>query len=552
MPGIFSLRKVMDKQTQVVMFSSTAIALYGYDQGMMSLINTNYSYLYTMGIAGNSALVGLVVSVYYLGCALGAVLASRFADAKGRKPAIFACLATASLGNLLMFVAGMGHTSQQAALATMLSGRIVMGLGVGGIDAVVPVYSSELQEDDARGTALAQEFQANIFGLNMAYILNVGVTHGLGKWNQWAWRVPIIVMQIYPVLLLAVANLLPETPRWCVLHGDNERAKRSIARVFGQDQVDERIDELTKAHKREQEEGTISYADMLWPGGSQFHPTVVTVMGQVNQALTGYGAVSVFGAQIFQLLGFGVATAEFITLGNYVFYFAMMTIAWVLIDRVGRRKLMVVGAWWLSASFALLTLLGGLAYNRRALSIPLLATGIPGVAALYAATAVFGICWLVPPWLVPTEIYPSTARAQGAAVSVVVWGLANFAVTLLTPIGFDRLEFYLFLVFAATNALAGLWTYLYCPESGNRTFEENQEFFKAAAERGSWVVSRAMDGEFKVLPQKEVDDEDDDEEIIADGEDSGGRGIKRTERRKKAKLDAHEETTPLLGRTSTR
>ncbi|OAP65652.1 hypothetical protein AYL99_01624 [Fonsecaea erecta] len=549
--GKYSLRKIMDKQTQVVMFSSTAIALYGYDQGMMSLINTNYNYLYTMGIAGNSALVGLVVSVYYLGCAVGAVLASRFADAKGRKPGIFVCLVTASLGNLLMFVAGMGRTTgPRAALATMLCGRIVMGLGVGGIDAVVPVYSSELQEDDARGTALAQEFQANIFGLNMAYILNVGVTHGLGKWNQWAWRVPIIVMQVYPVLLLAVANLLPETPRWCVLHGDNERAKRSIARVFGNDQVDDRIHELIEAHKKEQEEGHISYWDMLWPGGSQFHPTVVTVMGQVNQALTGYGAVSVFGAQIFQLLGFGVNTAEYITLGNYVFYFAMMTIAWVLIDRIGRRKLMVVGAVWLAISFALLTLLGGLAYNRLRLSIPLLATGVPGVAALYLATAVFGISWLVPPWLIPTEIYPSTARAQGAAVSVIVWGLANFAVTFLTPIGFDGLEYYLFLVFAGTNAFAGLWTYLYCPESGHRTFEENQEFFQAAADTGSWVVGRVVDGEFKVLPQREVEEE---EEIVADGEDNASRGKMRTERvKKQKKRDAHEETEPLLGRPSTR
>ncbi|KIW89651.1 uncharacterized protein Z519_09807 [Cladophialophora bantiana CBS 173.52] len=176
--GEFSLRKVVDKQTQVVMVSSTAIALYGYGQGMMSLINTNYDYLYTMGIAGNSALVGLVVSVYYLGCALGAVLASRFADGKGRKSGIFVCLATASLGNLLMFGAGMGQMGQKGALVTMIGGRVVMGLGV-----VVPVYSSELQEDDARGTALAQEFQANIFGLNMAYILNVGVTHSLGKWN---------------------------------------------------------------------------------------------------------------------------------------------------------------------------------------------------------------------------------------------------------------------------------------------------------------------------------------------------------------------------------
>ena len=101
--------------------------------GMMSLINTNKSYLSTMGISGESPLVGVIVSVYYLGCAVGAILASWFADKRGRRPGIFACLATASLGNLLMFVAGFGGIGQdtKVALATMLAGRIVMGLGVG-------------------------------------------------------------------------------------------------------------------------------------------------------------------------------------------------------------------------------------------------------------------------------------------------------------------------------------------------------------------------------------------------------------------------------------
>lgn len=182
------------KQTQVVLFSSTAIALYGYDQGMMSLINTNQNYLNTMGISEEDPMVGVIVSVYYLGCALGAVIASRFADARGRRPGVLVCVGTAALGSVIMFIAGMGF--QQGALVTMLIGRVVMGLGVGGLDAVVPVYTSELSEDDARGTALAQEFQANILGLNLAFIINIAVTYTLGKYNEWAWRVPIVCMQI--------------------------------------------------------------------------------------------------------------------------------------------------------------------------------------------------------------------------------------------------------------------------------------------------------------------------------------------------------------------
>lgn len=67
--------------------------------------------------------------------------------------------------------------------------------------------------------ALAQEFQANILGLNMAFILNVILTHNLGKESKRAWRVPTIAMQIYPIILFAVVAQLPETPRWHILHG---------------------------------------------------------------------------------------------------------------------------------------------------------------------------------------------------------------------------------------------------------------------------------------------------------------------------------------------
>lgn len=140
-----------------MLFSSTAIALYGYDQGMMSLINTNSDYLSTMGISKESAMVGVIVSIYYLGTAVGAVLFSKIADKYGRKPALFGCLAMSSLGNAIMFIAGLGY--DEGALIVMIIGRIVMGLGVGGVDSVVPVYSSELSEDESRGKALAQEFQ---------------------------------------------------------------------------------------------------------------------------------------------------------------------------------------------------------------------------------------------------------------------------------------------------------------------------------------------------------------------------------------------------------
>ncbi|TVY34976.1 putative metabolite transport protein [Lachnellula occidentalis] len=505
--GSTSIFPLVSKKHEIVLFSSTAIALYGYDQGMMSLINTNYSYLETMQISKESPVVGIIVSVYYLGCAVGAIVASWLADKEGRKPSIFTCLATTAFGNILMFISGLSMNGTSpwngGALACMLTGRIIMGLGVGGIDAVIPMYSSELASDKSRGKALAQEFQMNIFGLLMAYSINLGVTIGLGKQNQWAWRIPIILMQIFPLVLMSVISQLPETPRWYISKDRKDDARKALIYVHGREKAEELLEGIQKAQDEESNE-KVGYKDMLIPGRSQYHPTMVTVMGQINQALTGYGAVSVYGPQIFELLGFETQKAEFLTLGNYIFYFLMMTFAWLSIDVFGRRKLMIWGSIGLSTSFALLTIFGGLAQSVP--GVPALAVEIPGSIVLFVATAIFGIGWLATVWLIPTEIYPSTARAQGSAISVIVWGLANFTVTLLTPVGFNNLKYWLFLVFAATNAFAGWWTWRYSPESGGRSFEENQEFFDSARDDGSWVVRKVDGGKFVKMPTKKKSD----------------------------------------------
>jgi hypothetical protein len=173
-----------------------------------------------------------------------------------------------------------------------------------------------------------------------------------------------------------------------------------------------------------------------------------------------------------------------------------MTLAWLLIDALGRRHLLIQGSIILASCFALLAVFGGLVANSSTLDIPIIVPGIIGTVILFVATGAFGIGWLSTVWLIPTEIFPTTARAQGTAISVIVWGLANFAITFLTPVLFNNLDYFIFLVFAGTNAVAGLWTYLYLPETGGRSFEENQDFFKEAGEANTWRVKKVAGGDW--------------------------------------------------------
>jgi len=310
-------------------------------------------------------------------------------------------------------------------------------------------------------------------------------------------------MQVFPLLLLSFISQLPETPRWYISKSRPDDARKALDSVHGKEAGKSKFEELEKADNEESDK-KVYYKDMLLPGKSQFHPTMITIMGQVNQALTGYGAVSVYGPQIFELLGFKTRTAEYLTLGNYISYFALMTLAWMSVDVFGRRRLMVWGAGGLALCFGILAIFGGVA--ARAPWVPYLVVEIPGSITLFVATGIFGIGWLATVWLIPTEIYPSTARSQGSAISVIMWGLANFGVTLLTPIGFNNLKYWLFLVFAGTNCVAGWSTWRYSPESGGRSFEENQEFFQRAKDEGTWVVRYVDDGKFESMLRKEVEE----------------------------------------------
>lgn len=149
-----------------------------------------------------------------------------------------------------------------------------------------------------------------------------------------------------------------------------------------------------------------------------------------------------YGPQIFELLGFGTTTSEYITQGNYLSYFILMTLAWILIDALGRRSVLLYGSGALTLCFLLLTAFGGLAMNAEDIGIRQIGVAIPGIIVLFIATGAFGIGWLTPIWLIPTEIYPTTARAQGTAISVIVWGIMNFIVTLLSPLLFNNLKYW--------------------------------------------------------------------------------------------------------------
>lgn len=138
--------------------------------------------------------------------------------------------------------------------------------------------------------------------------------------------------------------------------------------------------------------------------------------------------------------------------------------------------------------------------NTDHINIPMLVPGILGTTTLFVATWAFGIGWLATVWAHSHGTIPNNRPWTSRSYQCHSLGLANFAVTFLTPIMFNNLRYYIFLVFAASNAFAGVWTWIYLPESGNRSFEDNQKFFEDAAKEGSWRVAKVDAGRYLKMP----------------------------------------------------
>lgn len=171
-------------------------------------------------------------------------------------------------------------------------------------------------------------------------------------------------MQFFPIALVSVLHQLPESPRWFIFHEMHDEAEEALNTMYSSDDAKSKLQELKDAADEEGDD-KIGYVHMLNPKDKSWHPTVVTIMGQVNQAFTGIGAISVYGSQLFILLGRSTTVAEYLTMGNYVFYLACMTLAWVLIDKYGRRALLSSGAVIMAIGFVLLTMFAGLAWLRN-------------------------------------------------------------------------------------------------------------------------------------------------------------------------------------------
>ena len=429
--------------------------LFGYDTGVIS----GAILFITREFPMDDATQGFVVGVVTLGALVGALGAGALADAAGRR------ITNVAAG--VIFVFASIACALAPGVATLVTGRFLVGVGIGLTSVAAPMYIAEVAPAAIRGRLVSGFQLAVTVGILFAYL----VDEALAASGDWRWMLGLAVI---PGALLAAGMLpMPESPRWLVKRGREDDARAVLTHVRGSGDPTAELNEIRADLAREGKGA--SWGDLLAPDVRG--ALVVGVGLAVFQQITGINAVIYYAPQIFQSAGFtsdSVALAA--TIGVGVINVLATFIAIGLVDRAGRKPLLIAGI------LGMITSLAVLAVAFREGSPAATTVGRLGFVTIvclagYIVSFAFSLGPIV--WLMISEIFPYRVRAAAIGVSTAANWAANFVVSLTFPILRQRLgSSPTFAIYAALGVLTLLFVVGRVPETKGRTLEEISRFWR--------------------------------------------------------------------------
>jgi SP family sugar:H+ symporter-like MFS transporter len=398
--------------------------MFGYDSGAIN--GTQEGLRQAFGLTETQ--LGLTVSALLPGCALGAFLAGRFADIFGRRKVMM-------LAATVFIISALGSGAAHSALVLALA-RFFAGAAVGAASVLSPAYISEVTPAHVRGRLSSAQQVMIISGLTGAFLANyylaqaAGTSLGLFWGGQAAWRWMFWVQAAPALLFLLTLLAIPESPRFLVAKGRNAEATQVLTRLFGASFASEKLAEIASSLASDH---APSLADIRKPGGG-WRPIVWVGIGlAVFQQLVGINIVFYYGAVLWQAVGFSEADALKINILSGAVSILACIVSILLIDRIGRRPLLLVGSLGMTVTLGALCWCfaqGGFVGGHLVLP-----AGVGPVALVSANIYVvfFNLSWGPVMWVMLGEMFPNQMRGSALAVAGAAQWLANFAVSSSFP-----------------------------------------------------------------------------------------------------------------------
>jgi sugar porter (SP) family MFS transporter len=430
----------------IYVFGSLGGLLFGYDTGVIS-----GAILFIREELGLTPfLEGLVVASLLLGAAVGAGSAGPLSDKLGRRNIIIIAAILFSIGAIGAALA--------PNIGVLVFFRVVLGLGVGSAALIVPLYLSEIAPTQIRG-AISSLNQLNIvFGILFAYIVNAL----LASSGAWRWMLGLAVI---PSLVLLIGMFfLPETPRWLVSQDRDEDARDVLRRSRDEETVEKEIQDIREVE--EQEEGGIRELTASW-----VRPALIVAIGlAVFQQIIGINTIIYYAPTTLTNVGYGAAAAIYANLIIGVVNVVMTFVAIWLIDRVGRKPLLLTGLVGMVLS---LTVLGVSSLLLPQPSNPTDPEAIITLLCLAGFIISFAATWGPTVWVMLPEVLPLRVRGTAMGVAIFLHWLANFAVAQTFPVFLASWgPGITFLGYAVIGVLAFLFVGTLVTETKGRSLEQ--------------------------------------------------------------------------------
>ncbi|WP_280174243.1 sugar porter family MFS transporter [Pantoea septica] len=431
-----------------IIISSVGGIIFGYDTGIIGGAIVFIGKQFHI----NDFMQGIIVSMSLLGAMIGALLAGPLADKYGRKINLFI--------SGICFAAGAVVSGYSNSIELLTLARILQGIGVGASSVLVPVYIAELAPAKIRGL-LVTSFQLMItVGIVIAYGVNTAAE------SQGSWRFPIGIASVFGIALAIGVLFVTESPRWLIAVNKHAAARRTLIKLRGTDEVNEEIKETERLNALEQE--NIRWRDLL---SGHIRPMIVIgVLVAFFSNACGINLVIYFAPQILQSSGFTSSASWIGTVGLGLTNVIFTVVGMLIVDKVGRRPLLIAGAIGLTVSLVILALI---------FSVP----AFEGSSWLALASLVFYVVmYAVSPgmlgFLIISEISPLRARAKATSLSIFIIFATNLVIALLSlPMLNGMGASATFWLFAAICVVFTIFSF-YVPETKGKSLEEVEVYFK--------------------------------------------------------------------------
>ncbi|KAJ9090948.1 hypothetical protein QFC20_007778 [Naganishia adeliensis] len=459
--------------------------LFGYDTGVINGIQTMDAFLETFGTLENGKRVlttsnqSLVVSILSAGTFFGALLAGPCADRLGRRWGIVASSVLFMLGVGLQLVTNWG---------VFVTGRVICGLGVGLISCLAPMYQGETCPKAIRGLVIGLYQWCITIGILLAAIINNFMAE---RKDNSGWKIVIALQFIWAAILIGGMCYLPETPRHLSLKGRHAAAKHSLSRLTGLhgDELEAQYAVMLEGLEAEAAMGASSYKELFSRGPDRMWLRTFTGIAiQAFQQLTGINFIFYYGTTFFKQSGIKDPFIISIVTNVVNVVNVVSTIPGILvIDRIGRRKMLLTGAIAMCICEYIVAAVGMTQGGENADGSVNLTAHRVLIAFVCIYIAFFASCWGPIPWSVCAEVFPSRLRARGMSLSVASNWLWNFGIGYATPYLVNKstsevktagLGVKVFLIWGTTCMGCVLFTYFCVAETKGLSLEQVDELYR--------------------------------------------------------------------------